>query len=61
VKKSWKYAPFLLSLLGALGIIIDMTVYDNDYLTYGGNILLIIGAIWNNRLNKFKFVTLKKH
>ena len=55
VKKSWKYLPFILSVIGSILIVIDMLIYDFDYLTYAGNILLIVGAIWNSKLNKRKF------
>ena len=55
VKNSWKYAPFIISFFGAIFIFSDMLLYDCDYFTYGGNICLIIGAIWNAKLNKFRF------
>lgn len=36
-------------------ILVDMFVYDFDYATYAGNLLIIGSALWNSRLNKFSF------
>lgn len=55
VKKSICYAPFILSIVGALLIMIDMMVIDLDQLTYLGNAFMIGSAIWNSRLNKHRF------
>lgn len=51
VKRSCKYGPFILSCFGTVLILIDTLLYDIDYLTYAGNVLLIGSAIWNSRLN----------
>lgn len=55
VKASAFYAPFLLTAAGAVMILVDMFVYDFDYATYAGNLLIIGAALWNSRLNKFSF------
>lgn len=55
VKRSILYKPFLISLIGSIFILIDMTIYDCDYLTYSGNILIIAAAIWNSKLHKRRF------
>jgi len=55
VKKSVIYGPFIASSIGALCIIIDMGIYDLDYLTYFGNVVMIASAIWNSKLNDNPF------
>ena len=47
--------PFLLTLVGSLMLLTDMIIYDLDFFTYIGNGLMIIGAIWNSKLNKRTF------
>jgi hypothetical protein len=55
VKYSWRYGPFILTFFGALLVICDLFVYDLNIINYTGNALIIIAAIWNSRINKFKF------
>ena len=55
VKRSVIYMPFLLTLVGSLMLLTDMIIYDLDFFTYIGNGLMIIGAIWNSKLNKRTF------
>ena len=55
VKMSFKYAPFLISLLGASLVITDMAIIELDSLTYIGNVCMIGAAIWNSRINKHRF------
>lgn len=55
VKMSLLYAPFLMTLLGISLVCIDMWIYDFDYLIYIGNLLMIIAACWNSKLNSHKF------
>jgi hypothetical protein len=55
VKNSWRYGPFLLTLLGALMIGCDMFVYDMNVLNYVGNAGVIGSAYWNSRIHKFRF------
>jgi hypothetical protein len=54
-KKSFLYIPFLMSLVGTSLVLTDMLVYDLDYFTYLGNILIMASAIYNSRLNKRRF------
>ncbi|KAL4471417.1 hypothetical protein ABPG74_008310 [Tetrahymena malaccensis] len=61
VKNTWKYPPFIISAIGSLMICSDMIFEIHNYLTYVGNILIIAGAIWNSRLNKFSFANRKKN
>lgn len=60
VKNTWKYPPFIISTIGSIMICSDMIFDIHDYLTYIGNVLIIAGAIWNSRLNKFSFANRKK-
>ena len=55
VKRSILYAPFILTLIGAIMIITDMFFYDLNFLNYAGNILIIGSAFWNIKLNKVRF------
>lgn len=55
VKRSFKYGPFLSTLIGATMIILDMFVYDMDVLNYVGNGVIIASACWNSRINKYRF------
>ncbi len=60
VKRSIKYGPFLITLIGVILILIDMFIYDYNILNYMGNVLIIASAFWNSKLNKFRFGTKKK-
>ena len=60
VKNSWKYGPFLVTLIGASMIFCDMFIIDLNVLNYIGNAKVIGAAIWNTKLNKFKFGRPKK-
>lgn len=60
VKNSIKYPPFIISAIGSVLILSDLLFSINDILTYLGNALMIGGAIWNSRLNKFSFASQRK-
>lgn len=55
VKGSFKYGPFLLTLVGAGLIMWDMLIQDINYLNYLGNVMVIAAAFWNSKLNRFRF------
>lgn len=55
VKKTWMYAPFLISCCGVFFVILDMNFLKINYLLYAGNFMMITSAIWNSRLNKRRF------
>lgn len=55
VKYSWKYGPFILTFFGAGMIFCDLFIYDFNIINYVGNGLVIISAIWNSKINKFRF------
>ena len=54
-KKKFSHPPFILGVFSAFIIILGK-YYENNflrYLIYPGNILMIIAAIWNAKLNNF--------
>lgn len=54
-RKRWTHKPFLLGVLSALLILLGK-YYDKSiwkFMIYLGNLLMIIAAVWNARLNKF--------
>jgi len=51
-KKSITYKPFLLSCVAALLIFADSLYFQIRYPIYVGNVLMIVSALWNSRLNK---------
>ena len=54
-KKSLIYAPFLVCLVGSILILSSMFYFENSYLLYIGNILMIGAAIRNAKVNKAGF------
>jgi len=60
VNNTVKYPPFIITAIGSAFILFDIIFSFHDYITYVGNVLLIAGAIWNSRLNKFSIVTHRK-
>ena len=54
-KKSLTYGPFLLSCLGAVVIFSDTLMFQMRYPIHVGNLLMIISALWNSKLNKAGF------
>lgn len=60
VRNTCLYPPFIISLIGSVCILLDLILSIHDYLTYVGNVFLIVGAIWNARLDKFSFAGAKK-
>lgn len=59
-RKSLIYMPFIVCVIGSTLIILSIFQFDNNYMLYSGNILMIIAAIWNARLNKAGFGKKKK-
>jgi len=55
-----KYPPFIITAIGSAFILFDIIFSLHDYITYVGNVLLIAGAIWNSRLNKFSIASHRK-
>jgi hypothetical protein len=47
--KSFKHKPFLLGLISATSIITSILFYESRLLLYGGNLGMIVAAIWNGR------------
>jgi len=53
-KKSWKHKPFLIGVFSTVLILLSHIFDDTKlyYLIYPGNILMVIAAVWNARINK---------
>lgn len=53
-KKNIFYKPFIVSLIGGFFVAFGI-IYSYSMILYFGNIIMIIGAIWNSRENKAGF------
>lgn len=54
-KKSLLYVPFIICLIGSTLIMSSMIYFDNNIMLYLGNLLMIIAAFRNAKVNKAGF------
>ena len=59
-KRDWKYQPFVLSAVAATLIIFQMITSFSKIFLYVGNIMMILAALWNIRLNRVRLGKSKK-